>query len=276
MSIDPLVFAPSWLTEGKSLGTAKHADLALAKNLIRGHKAGPHFAKEVKQGVTVGRKKLAEIELITLRKATSLLVTFQGGKLDEEKFKTRMVETMKEAWRDTFLAGIRASGAPGYEIGKGKLIVPSVVSAVDEAWLNSAMQHEMRFFNNFLADVIEGKGTMSPLKRLGMYVDALESFYNSARVIGLPGKNTVIHWSAHDDDSSCPGCQYLSEHSPYTKYNLPTVPAAGMCACLTNCRCRLLVRKVEESEVKRITESSVFTRDRHVTNLRKLKRTGKL
>jgi hypothetical protein len=276
VSTDPLIFAPSWLMEGKSVGTAKHSDLALAKNLIKGHTAGASFASDIKQGVTVGRKKLAEIEERTLRKLSSLIVTFQAGKLEENKFRERCVEAMKSAWRDTFLAGIRAAGTPGYEVGKGKLIIPTVISSVDEAWLTSAMQHEMRFFNNFLDDTVAGKVGMPVLKRAGMYVDALESFYNSARVIGLPGKNTVLHWSAHDDDASCPGCRYLSEHSPYTKYNLPTVPRAGMCACLTNCRCRILVRKVEESEVKRLHESAVFTRDRHVANLRKLKRVGKL
>jgi hypothetical protein len=270
-----VVIAPS-VVEGKSVGTAAHSDLALAKNLIKNHKAGPDFAGEVKQGVTVGRKKLAEVEERTLRKLNSLIVNFQAGKTTEESFRSRIVEAMKSAWRDVFLAGIRASGTPGYEVGKGKLIIPDVISSVDEGWLKSAMSHEMQFLNNFLDSVVEGKGTMPALKRARMYVDALESFYNSARVIGLPGSNVAIHWVGPEDKAKCAGCRYLAEHSPFTKLNLPTVPRAGLTACLTNCRDRLLVRRVPESEVKTITEEHKYSRDAHIRNLRNLKRTGKL
>lgn len=274
------IFAPSYvlwergeLTEGKSIGTAKHTDLALAKHIIKGHKPGKNFSKEVKQGATVGRKKLAEVELRTLRKLSGLIVNV--SKLSEDDFRERAIAVMKSAWRDTFLAGIRAAGTPGYEVGKGKLLIPGVVSSVDEAWLNSAMSHEMQFFNVFLDEVVAGTSKLPVLRRAKMYVDALESFYNSARVIGLPN-DVVLHWVGPEDKAKCPGCAYLAEHSPFSKFNLPTVPCAGMTPCLTNCRDRILVRKATPEEVKALTEGHKYTRASHINNLRRIKRTGKL
>ncbi len=277
---DAFVFAPSFLlgaelNEGKAIGTAKHADLMLMKNLLKGDNVDPgSYAKEVKQGNTVGRKKLAEIQDRTKRSVTALVANLKGKKLAEDSFRTKIVATMKNAWRDTFLAGIRGAGVAGSEVGRGKLIVPEVVPKMDEVWLKSAIQHEMGFLNRFIDDIVEGNGRMPVAQRTKMYVDALESFYTSARVIGLPA-DVVLWWVGPHDARSCPGCNYLFSHAPYSKLNLPTTPRAGLTPCLTNCRDRILVRRAAPDEVAAVIDSARYTRGSHIANLRAIKRTGK-
>ena len=145
----------------------------------------------------------------------------------------------------------------------------------DDVWLKSAMQHEMRFLNGFVDDVVEDDYTMPLARRIGMYVESLSSFFQSARIIGLPN-SVVIEWRGPDDETTCPGCKYLFEHSPYTKFSLPTVPCACLCQCLTRCRDSLRVRQATEEEVGKVLESQKYTRDQHINNLRKLKRDGHL
>lgn len=277
---EDFVFAPTFLVEGpldegKAIGTAKHADLVLLKNLLHGTNVDPgSHAKEVKQGNTVGRKKLAEIQDRTRRALVKLLSNYDTKKVGHTELRKQVVATMKTAWRDTFLAGIRAAGVPGSESGHGKVIVPSVVPAMDEAWLKSAMAHEMGFLNKFLDDVITGTTVMPAVTRAKMYVDALESFYVSARVIGLP-QDVVLWWVGPHDHRSCAGCKYLFAHAPYSKLNLPTTPRAGLTPCLTNCRDRILVRRGDPGEAAAIVASAKYTRGSHIANLRAIKRTGK-
>lgn len=268
------VFAPSMLVEGKAIGTAKHADLVLTKNLqTPANVSAKEHAKVAKIGVTVGRKKLGEVQSRTRLGLISLFVNFNSSKLTVEAFRTGAQELMREAWRDSFIAGIRAAGIPGSETGHGKLDVPSLLPAADEAWLKSAMAHEMTFFNGFLGSLVEGTGKMPPLRRIEMYVDALTSFYESARVIGLP--NTVLlWWSGPHDKRSCAGCRFLREESPFTKFTLPTTPRAGMTPCLSNCRDRILVRRAGIDEVAATVKAAKYTRAGFMATLRRIKRTG--
>lgn len=133
------------------------------------------------------------------------------------------------------------------------------------------MTHEMRFLNKFIAAVTEGTYKMPLDRRTKMYVDALESFYDSARVIGLPA-TSVLRWTGKKDNRVCASCQYLHKHNPFHKRTLPTVPRAGLTICLTNCRDRLLVRVVESAKAIEVLQGSKYTRDGHVRNLLEIKR----
>lgn len=273
---DLFVFAPSCapgLTEGKAVGTAKHADLVLVRNLLKGYVDPDQHAVETKKGTTVGRKKLNEIQDRTRRSLIGLIANYRAGKTEEADFRKAAVKTMKTAWRDSFIAGIRAAGMPGESIGKGKLAVPDI-SPVDESWLKGAMTHEMGFLNGFLDAIVNDEVKIPLLQRTTMYVHALTSFYESARVIGLPS-NVVLWWVGKNDGATCPGCRYMFENNPYSKFNLPTTPRAGLTPCLTNCRDRILVRRVDSGEVQAVEEAAKFTRAGHIRNLRSIKRTGK-
>lgn len=227
---DPILFGETFLDEGKSIGTAHAHDLKLSKNLQAAkelhHK---HHAAPVAAGQTVGKRKLADVQDRTETALNSLVKKFDKGKIDASELRKRVQSTMREAWKTVFQAGLRASGVPGGGSGPGKPLV--YLGENDSVWLRSGMAHETRFLNKFLNDVIEGKGTMPYATRIKMYVLTLESFYNSARVIGLPGVS-VIHWVGPDDKRTCEGCNYLFKHSPYSKFNLPTVPKAGATPCL--------------------------------------------
>jgi hypothetical protein len=262
------------LDEGKAIGTADVGSLVLKQDMLHPKDVDPEkFKDERKKGLTVGKRKLKQVKDRVEGAMLDLLGQFHSGKINERQFKKAATNNMKTAWRDVFLAGIRAGGTPGEGAGKGKTLVKLMPG--DEVWLKSAMQHEMRFLNGLVRNIIEDDYTMPLPRRIKMYVNALESFYDSARVIALPF-NSLIRWHGPADKKTCPSCQYMFEHSPFTKHILPTTPRSGMTVCLTNCRDRLRVDLVEQQEAIKVTKESAYTRGGHIKNLRKIKRTGKL
>lgn len=253
------------LNEGKAIGSVAAHDMALKSNLNKlVHLDAAKFSKQVKSGRTYGKKKLNEIQTRVHTTVFGALGLLRGKKITESDFKKRVVKTMKVAWRDAFLAGVRSAGVQGSAVSGGKVKMESS----DGVWLRSAMTHEMRFLNKFIKDLVEDTGTMSASRRLKMYTDSIQSFYDSARVIGLP-ENALLYWTGPADKTTCPGCAYMFEHSPFTKYTLPTVPRSGATACLTNCRDRLLVRLAPLEEVQ--AADSPDGRDRHLSALMRLK-----
>lgn len=279
------VFAPSFLIaeeieeagevfEGKAIGTAAFADLALAKDQMFTKDADPkQYANERKKGQTVGKRKLGQV---TKRTRTGLLreiKRFQGNKTDEKVLRKEAAKVMRTAWRDVFLAGLRAGGTPGEGAGKGKVLVKLDVG--DDKWFKSAVQHEMRFLNGFLNAIIDETYVMPLNRRVKMYLDALSSFYESARVIAFP-TNTLMWWKGPHDKRTCLSCAYLFENSPYTKLTLPTTPRSGLTICLTNCRDHLFVRRIAPEKVQVLMEGAIPKRDAYIRKLRKIKREGRL
>jgi hypothetical protein len=271
-----IVWAPSMLVEGKSVGTAHKADLILAKHLLAPHNVPVEdHAKKIKIGVTVGRKKLREVMDRAQRLFAGQYANYTAGRLTPDALRASVLETMREAWRDAFMAGIRAAGVPGSERGSGKLHIPDVLPAADELWLKSAMAHETTYLNRFLTALVEDTTTMPPLRRIGMYVDALGSFYESGRLIGLP-ESVLLWWAGPNDKRSCAGCRFLHEQGPYTKFTLPTTPRAGLTPCLTHCRDRILVRRAGIEEVAATAKAARYTREGFIAALRRIKKTGKM
>jgi len=277
MFYDPIILAPSFairggeLCEGKSIGTAKLQDLELSKDLRKAHAYhAAKFAKHRQIGHTVGRRKLREVQGRVEAGLNGLIDKYYRGKLEDKALRDRATEMMKVAWGEVFQAGLRAGGVPGQGPGAEAMVK---LGPGDDVWLKSAMQHEMRFFNGMLKAVMENTAVMPLPRRVHMYAESLNSFYQSARVIALPA-DSVIHWVGPDDERTCPGCIYLFEHSPYTKHNLPTVPQAGSCQCLTNCRDHLYIRRATQEEAQALIESHKYSRDAHIRNLRRIRSNG--
>lgn len=264
---DDLFVVPSdVLTEGKAIGSADADKMAFRSRLNKIIALDPKdYAQKAKAGQSFGRKRMTEVQNRVRTTVFGVLGLLKAKKVTESDFRKRVVRTMKTAWRDAFLAGVRASGVPGTATDGSKFKFESV----DGAWLKTAMTHEMRYLNKFLDSILEDTGVMPVSRRLGMYVDSLSSFYDSARVIGLP-KNTMLYWTGPGDKATCPGCKYMFENSPFTKYTLPTTPRAGATQCLTNCRDRLLVRMAPLHEVQAM-EADPGLRDRHVSALSRIK-----
>jgi hypothetical protein len=264
------------LFEGKALGTAKEQDIVfLDKDQTVKAATDPEGDKWRRhQGVTVGKRKLDKAKSEAYPLVLNAIFAFQSGKLTEAQMRKAVVKAMKRAWKATFFAGVRSSGVPG-DFGEKKWRLQTTPS--DEKWLKSAMQHEMRFLNKMLKSIIEETYKMPLARRVRMYIDALESFYNSARVMGLP-VNTLFHWRISPEgkrkETVCKSCLYLAKHSPYTKMTLPTTPRSGLTICLTNCRDKLVARRVDGEKVMAVTNASQYKKSGHIKNLRKLKRTG--
>lgn len=281
---DLFVYAPSYLVweetqaagalwEGKSLGTAKETDLVfLDKDKTFDAVLNPEkYAADRKVGADVGRKKLRATQQAVEPVLNRIVKFYQSNRIDEREFRKQMIATMKKAWKEVFIAGVRAVGIGGQ--GPGKALVQ--LTPEDERWVRTAMAHEMQFLNGMLQAIVEKSFVMALPRRIGMYVDALESFYDSARVIGLPA-TTAISWIIPKKDKRvCASCVYLAEHSPYSKRTLPTVPRSGATLCLTNCRDRLFVRIVSQEKARELLQASP-TRRTHIEKLRRIKRLGHL
>ena len=255
------------LFEGKAIGTAPEVDLVfLDKDKTMDSFLRPQdFANARKKGVTVGKRALKRVQKRVLDELLPLVLDHDAGKTWNSDFKAEATKVMKRAWREVFIAGVRSTGIAGETSH-----APIEFSKEDEKWLRSAMQHEMRFLNGFIEAVTEQTYKMPLDRRTRMYVDALESFYDSARVIGLPA-TSVFRWTGKKDKRVCESCQYLKDHNPYHKKQLPTTPRSGLTVCLTNCRDRLLVRVVGSTEALRVLSEGP-TRGEHIKKLRAIKR----
>lgn len=274
---DLFLYAPSFLLaesgsvdEGKAIGTADKQDLLLLQKIGKLQGFTPEkFASERKRGQTVGKRKLKKVQKRVRDRLTELIDDYEAEEIDEKALRKQAKKLMKVAWRDVFLAGLRAGGAPGLGKGDDNLVK---LGPGDDKWLKSAMRHETTYLNRFLDAVVSETYKMPLPRRITMYVDALESFYDSARVIALP-VTTLIHWVGPKDKITCPSCRYMYVHSPFTKLTLPTTPRAGMTLCLTNCRDRLMVRSASIKKVK-AREDKLPARSTMIRQLRKIKRTG--
>jgi hypothetical protein len=67
----------------------------------------------------------------------------------------------------------------------------------------------------------------------------------------------------------------LFRNNLYTKKTLPTVPRSGATVCLTNCRDRLLVRRVDSKTALETTYGGK-TREQHVGALARIKQGKKV
>ena len=280
---DLFVYAPSFalwearqsgdLSEGKYVGTAREVDLVFLDQdkTIEAFLHPERFAQERKVGVTVGKRRLKALQDQVYDELFSEVLRHDKRLTDPKEFKREVGKVMKRAWRDAFMAGVRSSGIQG----RGHGVSGVVLGPDDEAWFKSAVTHEMRFLNRFVAAVADQSYRMPLDRRTRMYVDALESFYDSARVIGMPA-TAVFRWVGKRDKKVCASCQYLQQHNPYHKKILPTVPRSGMTICLTNCRHRLLVRIVDSAKALETLHGSRYTREQHVKNLLEIKRLGEL
>lgn len=145
------------------------------------------------------------------------------------------------------------------------------ISAEDKRWVESAFKHEMKFFNNFLAQALNNE--LSPMqidRRVQMYMNAVRGIYEGGRVVGSH-PNSLIYWVYNPEAQHCSSCLYLRDHSPYTKRTIPTTPRAGGTECLSNCKCHLRI-VISDPELVKQAEARSGTRSAHLTYLNQLKR----
>lgn len=274
MLYEDWILAPSFvawatgeLTEGKSIGTYKVADLKLHGDVIQ-QAIDPNVLNTLRhKGAAQGRKAMKEVRARTESRLLKLIEAFHTDVLVGEEFKKSMTQVMRAAWYESFKAGIRAGGVPAKKIGGRTL--PKLAEG-DDKWFRSAMTHEMRFLNRFIKAIVENDYKMPLPQRVKMYVNSLNAFYESSRIVALP-ETTLIHWTGPRDKTTCDSCRYMFENSPFTKANLPTTPRAGLTRCLTNCRDKLMIRIVPPAQIEEAMANAP-SRETHVSKLYKIKR----
>lgn len=177
----------------------------------------------------------------------------RAGQLGRDLAVRDMKDELHQLYHEAFAQGLRGS-ASGLD---GRM----TMNAEDERWVDSAFTHEMRFFNNFLDQALENELSPAQIEhRVRMYCDAVRSIYDAARVIGCH-PDSLIYWIWTPEAQHCSSCDYLRDHSPYTKRTIPTTPRSGGTECLSNCRCHLrivpaspdLVAQVERQSLNRAT-----------------------
>jgi hypothetical protein len=100
----------------------------------------------------------------------------------------------------------------------------------------------------------EKEGHLHWVKRVDLYTNTLDSIFDAGRMLAL-GDLVIIDWIVDHGAEHCEGCLLLEQHSPYTRDNLPSTPRDGATQCLSNCKCKLKVRKVSPSEYAAVEAS---------------------
>lgn len=173
-------------------------------------------------------------------------------------------DEFRNLYRTSFAMGLRGSHA---HLAPQQLLTPE-----DDRWIESAFRHEMRYFNSFLDQVLNGRLTPNQINwRLGLYMLAARSIYDAGRVTGSH-PNSLIYWIYNPEAQHCESCLYLREHSPYTKRTLPTTPRSGATQCLSNCKCHLRF-VVADPEVIAQNEARALSKEYHLRELGRMKRT---
>ncbi len=226
------------LVEGKSLGwKLKWDGDKRAKLLGMAVKLGDHIKDIKRRKAKNARAKFLSLKADLERKGWAVISDFIEGRLSKEEAEKLLRRELKQAYRRAFELGHESSGMSDWV----------ELTDRDLEWLESAYREEVGYLKRFLDDVDAGRGAMDYRKRWRMYVDTLEHVFFSGKMVSVP-EGFVIDWVMNRLAEHCEGCEILKKNSPYTRNSLPTVPKAGATPCLSNCRCRLRVRKPRSLE----------------------------
>lgn len=154
------------------------------------------------------------------------MLLFQTGKLSKDEYlKLQKVEIQK-----AFTAA--------YSLGKNFGVGKSVLDDTERRFIVQQVTKEMGFMENFANDISNNAGKMPYDRRLGMYVDSLDSMFGFGRLVYLPEEVHII-WTLGITDKHCLDCLTFAAKNPYTKKTLPGFPKSGNSRCLANCLCSL-------------------------------------
>jgi len=185
-------------------------------------------------------KKVAYSDLMRKRNKLEGRVLDLMQQLDEGKISLTQLEwalkvELAGAYQDAYVLGQRAVGYTGDLMDE------------DIAFLKSFRRTENQYLRNFMGAIAADKLVMDKMDRIKMYVDTVGSVFEHARAEAAPPW-VKIYWVPTMGAKHCPDCLKLAVGSPYTKESLPTTPRAGDTQCLSNCKCKLMIRfkRIEE------------------------------
>ena len=230
------------LEEGKAIGTLNQP--MTARELALSIKRLPRRAQAKR------KSQLAKASKLQKNLASSMyadLLKLAEDYLDDEGSTTfRQLQRgsefiIRDTYKKVFDAAI--SSAKVAMVGDD-----DVATAEEKRWLKTATNEELRYWKNLLKDLKDRRVSGGRLRqRIRMYADTVRSIYDSARILATPAR-VLISWVDRGDKKVCPSREYMRSKSPFTKQKLPTVPRAGQTRCLSNCRCRLVIKNVSYDE----------------------------
>lgn len=232
------------LEESKSLGwKLKWDGDKRAKLLGMAVKLGNHIKDIKRRKAKNARAKFLSLKSDFERKGWGIISNFLEGEIGRGEADRLLRKELKRVYREVFRLGHESSGMSDWV----------ELTSRDMEWLESAYREEVKYLRRFLNDMETGEGTMDYRKRWRMYVDTLEHVFFSGKMVSVPD-GFVIDWIMNRSAEHCAGCELLRKKSPYTKNSLPTVPKAGATPCLSNCKCRLRVRRPKTSQEYEIAD----------------------
>jgi len=179
----------------------------------------------------------------------------QGGDPSNRKMKT----IFRKYYTEAFLLGQQSI--------KG-LLLGAKIDPEDTRWLESFLRKEFEYWKKFTDDLKTGKTKMDPKKRMEMYVQTLHTMYDTSRVLG--SSPTALYYWETSPAEHCNHCLYLAAKSPFTKGNLPTVPASGDTQCKSRCRCHFRIEHPTALRYHQISKNAP-TREELLRGMRSLK-----
>lgn len=198
------------------------------------------------------------------RTLTGLINSLKAKKLSENQFRTMAKEELRKAYISNFVHGLK-TGPHVYSHNIDSLDL----SEEDQRWIRSALNHELRYFNGFLDDIVRGISVTEQTSRIKAYANASNAVFDAGRVLALP-ENVLIDWVL-DSGNPCRGCVTLKQLSPFPKAMLPTTPKSGATTCYGNCYCLLRIREALPHEVK-AAQDRLGSVDGILNHLTRLKR----
>ena len=173
-------------------------------------------------------------------------------------------EEFRQLYHEAFALGMSGSTA-------GLHSTSELISLEDRRWVDSSFNHEMRFFNRFIGQVVNRELSPGQIdNRVQMYLNAVRGVYEAGRVVGTH-PNSLIYWVYNPEAHHCMSCLYLRDHSPFTKKTIPKTPQAGATECLSNCKCHLRIQ-ISDPEIVKQVESRSTSKAAHISCLNQLKR----
>lgn len=190
--------------------------------------------------------RLSQVERIIRNQSKQLSVTVDRRVND---IVSLIKKDVLDSYHRSYRLGLESCGL-GYRFASKRL-----VSSNEHKWVDSATRQEMGYFSGLLLDMKAGKPLSKLAVRVQMYGSGLKALYSAGQVSGM-STDTVVDWIVNPSAEHCEDCIFLSNNSPYTPETLPTTPGAGLCRCLSSCKCTLKFRVVGEQTVLKVKVGS--------------------
>jgi hypothetical protein len=180
---------------------------------------------EEERGVVILEGKVPKTDKTKTSYYTSFLSLLQdvdNGELTPSQFTKQARPLIAENFKNAYREGL------GRDPDEG-----------DEEWIRRAVEEEVGHASDLAQKVADGE-VQNLENRAAHYAGSLDGVNWNGQVEGMPD-DVVIHWKLGKAEH-CDDCILLAQHSPYSKFTLPTTPRAGDTDCRTNCKCRLVFK----------------------------------